>query len=86
MGNNFPEVVCSILPLRFVRVTGTSPQNSQMIWRRAPQGGVSASLIPAVVRYIQTQESHHRKMTFDVEWTALLKKHGAEFDPKFVFG
>jgi hypothetical protein len=34
----------------------------------------------------QTQESHHRKMTFEAEWVALLKKHRVEFDPNFVFG
>jgi putative transposase len=47
---------------------------------------VSSSVVPAVVRYIQNQEAHHRKMNFDVEFLALLKKHGIEFDPKFVFG
>jgi len=47
---------------------------------------VSASIVPIVVRYIQNQEAHHRKMDFDAEFLALLKKHGVEFDPKFVFG
>jgi REP-associated tyrosine transposase len=47
---------------------------------------VSASIVPAVVRYIQNQEAHHRKMSFDEEFLALLKKHGVEFDSKFVFG
>jgi putative transposase len=47
---------------------------------------VSASIVPAVVRYIQDQERHHRKMTFDQEFVALLKKHGMEFDPKYVLG
>ena len=47
---------------------------------------VSASLVPTVVRYIQNQEAHHKKMSFDEELFALLKKHGVEFDPKFVFG
>jgi putative transposase len=47
---------------------------------------VSASIVPAVVRYIGNQEAHHRKMSFDTEFLALLKKHGVEFDPKFVFG
>ena len=47
---------------------------------------VSASNVPAVVRYIQNQEAHHRKMTFDEELVTLLRKHGVEFDPKFVFG
>lgn len=47
---------------------------------------VSASLVPAVVQYIENREVHHRKMSFEDEFIALLKKHGLEFDPKFVFG
>ena len=47
---------------------------------------VSASNVPAVVRYIQNQEAHHKKMTFEAEFLALLKKHGVEYDPKFAFG
>src|SRR5712692_8067822 len=34
----------STLPARFDRITGTSPQNSQMICRHEPQGGVSTSV------------------------------------------
>ena len=47
---------------------------------------VSSSSVPMVIRYIQNQEAHHKKMSFDLEFVALLKKHGMEFDPKFVFG
>ena len=47
---------------------------------------VSASVAPAVARYIQNQEGHHRKMNFDTEFLALLKKHGIEYDSKFVLG
>ena len=47
---------------------------------------VSASNLETVVRYIRTQESHHRKMTFEEEFIALLKKHGVAFDPKYPFG
>ena len=47
---------------------------------------VSCSLVPAVVLYIQNQKAHHKKMNFDEEFVALLKKHAVEFDPKFVFG
>ena len=47
---------------------------------------VSASLVPAVRRYIQNQEAHHRKMSFDDEFRVLLRKHGVDFDPKFVLG
>jgi len=47
---------------------------------------VSASVAPAAVRYIENQAAHHRRMNFDAELLALLKKHGVQFDPKFVFG
>ena len=47
---------------------------------------VSASVIPAVERYIRNQALHHRKMNFEQEFVALLKKHGVEFDAKYVFG
>jgi REP element-mobilizing transposase RayT len=47
---------------------------------------VSASQVPTVVRYIQNQEAHHKKMPFDAEFLALLKKHGVPFDRKFALG
>jgi putative transposase len=47
---------------------------------------VSASNIPTVSRYIKNQKAHHRKMGFDDEFLALLKKHGVQFDMKYVFG
>ena len=47
---------------------------------------VSTSNVAVVVRYIQNQEAHHKKLNFDAEFVALLKKHGMEFDPKYVFG
>ena len=47
---------------------------------------VSKSNIPTVVRYIQNQERHHRKMSFEDEFIGLLEKHGIEYDPKYVFG
>ncbi len=48
--------------------------------------GVSASNMEAVIRYIRTQEVHHRKMSFEEEFIALLKKHGVKYDPRYVFG
>src|SRR5258708_14395665 len=47
---------------------------------------VSASIVPAIVRYIRNQEAHHRKMSFDEEFLALLRKHAVGFDPIFVLG
>jgi REP element-mobilizing transposase RayT len=47
---------------------------------------VSASNVSTVERYIRNQAAHHRKMSFEEEFVALLRKHGVEFDAKFVFG
>jgi putative transposase len=62
-------------------------QNNKFAWQQGYAAfSVSSSNLAAVVRYIQTQESHHAKMTFDEEFAALLKKHGVEYDPNFAFG
>jgi len=46
---------------------------------------VSQSQVERVRRYIETQEEHHRRVSFPEEVLALLKKHGIEYDPRYVF-
>jgi putative transposase len=48
--------------------------------------GVSKSNTASVVKYIKNQEQHHRKMTFEQEFVALLEKHGIEYDSRYIFG
>ncbi|HEV3038967.1 MAG TPA: IS200/IS605 family transposase [Candidatus Angelobacter sp.] len=47
---------------------------------------VSASQLQSVIRYIENQGSYHKKVSFQQEYIALLKKHGVEYDPRYVFG
>jgi putative transposase len=47
---------------------------------------VSPSQVPVVKTYIQGQEQHHRKQSFEEEFTALLRNCGIEYDPRYVFG
>ena len=47
---------------------------------------VSESRAAQVVEYIKTQEEHHRKLPFQEEFRQLLKKHGIEFDERYVWG
>ena len=62
-------------------------QGCKFAWQQGYAAfSVSSSNVLAVVRYIQNQPAHHKKMSFDVEFLALLKRHGMEFDPQFVFG
>jgi REP-associated tyrosine transposase len=46
---------------------------------------VSASNLVAVTKYIENQERHHKKMSFEQEFTELLKRHHVSFDPQYVF-
>jgi REP element-mobilizing transposase RayT len=45
----------------------------------------SRSQLDDVIRYIMTQEEHHRKRTFLEEFEAMLKAFGVEYDPKYMF-
>ena len=45
---------------------------------------VSASVLPRLVRYVQTQEDHHRQKSFREEMEEFLRKAGVKFDPKYL--
>ena len=47
---------------------------------------VSRSVMEDVRRYIQEQEEHHRTLTYEDEYRAFLRKHGIEFDERYVWG
>jgi REP element-mobilizing transposase RayT len=46
---------------------------------------VSKSQVESVRRYIESQEEHHRRVTFQEEVLAFLKKQGIKYDPRYVF-
>ncbi len=46
---------------------------------------VSASNEDAVFEYIRNQEGHHRRISFEEEFVALLRKHRVPFDEKFLW-
>jgi putative transposase len=62
------------------------PKNPDFYWQ-AGYGAfsVSQSNVDAVKEYIETQETHHRKMTFQDELRALYRRHGIEFDERYVW-
>jgi len=46
---------------------------------------VSQSNVDEVKRYIERQEEHHRKMSFQDELRAFLRKHGMEWDERYLW-
>jgi putative transposase len=55
-------------------------------WQRGYGGfSVSESNVAAVVAYIEKQEEHHRKMTFEDEFRLILRRHRVQFDERYVW-
>ncbi len=46
---------------------------------------VSESQSPIVREYIRNQAEHHKKISFQDEFIALLEKHGVSYDPKYIW-
>ena len=51
-------------------------------------GGFSVGLSQqtATIAYINAQPTHHAKRSFEEEFVAFLKKHGIEYDERYVLG
>jgi putative transposase len=46
---------------------------------------VGPSDLGALRHYIETQEEHHRKQTFEEELRAFLKKYGIDYDERYLW-
>ena len=46
---------------------------------------VSPSQLDSVLKYIEGQQEHHRTRTFQGEYRALLRRHGVDFDERYVW-
>jgi len=46
---------------------------------------VSASRLAAVQDYVRRQEQHHRRRTFQEEFVGMLKRHGVEYEERYLW-
>ena len=46
---------------------------------------VSPSQLDTVVQYVEAQPEHHRTHTFQEEYRELLRRHGVDFDERYVW-
>jgi putative transposase len=46
---------------------------------------VSPSQLDAMLQYVDTQQEHHRTRTFQDEYRELLRRHGIDFDERYVW-
>ncbi len=62
------------------------PEHRAFAWQRGFGAfSVSRSNVPGVARYIEGQKEHHRKVTFQAELVLLLRRHGIDFDDRYLW-
>ena len=52
---------------------------------QVPEGRLNSWHVIRQLQYIQGQEEHHRQMTFQEEFLALLKEHRIEYDDRYLW-
>jgi putative transposase len=64
----------------------TFPNQRNFAWQEGYGAfTVSVSQLDKTIAYINNQESHHRKKTFQEEYLEFLKKHGVEYDERYLW-
>lgn len=62
------------------------PEFRSFYWQNGYGGfSVGQSGIDVVIQYIEKQEEHHHRMTFQEEYRKLLKKYRIEYDERYVW-
>jgi putative transposase len=63
----------------------TFPEQRLFAWQEEYGAfSVSVSQLDKTSEYVQEQAAHHRQMTFQEEFLALLKKHGIACDERYL--
>ncbi|MDP6491758.1 MAG: transposase [Kiritimatiellia bacterium] len=63
-----------------------NPSFAQFHWQKGYAiFSVSSSKIDDVSTYIENQMEHHKRVTFQDEYRAFLKRHEVDFDEKYVW-
>ena len=67
-------------------VHDTFPEHRCFRWQvKYGAFGVSVSQLDKTIQYIKRQEEHHRKMTFQEKFVALLKKHLIDYEERYLW-
>jgi putative transposase len=65
----------------------TFPEYGLFAWQEGYGAfSVGISQVDATIAYIRSQAEHHRKTTFQDEFRMFLKKHGIEYDERYIWG
>jgi putative transposase len=68
-------------------LSDTYPELKNFSWQEGYGAfSVSISQVDDTIKYIRNQEEHHKKVSFQEEYIAFLKKHNIEYDERYVLG
>ena len=69
---------------KWIKTKGENYKN--FFWQRGYGGfSVNPNQIDVVRQYILNQETHHKKVTFQDEYRAFLKKYDVDYDEQYVW-
>ena len=70
----------------WIKEKSNEPMLSNFHWQHGYGAfGVSQSNIERVKQYIETQEEHHKKISFQDELRLFFKKHKMKFDERYIW-
>ena len=62
------------------------PEHRDFAWQEGYGAfSIGVAQVDGTIRYIQSQAEHNRKTTFKEEFLAFLKKHGMEYDERYIW-
>ncbi len=68
-------------------VHDTFPEQAGFQWQEGYGAfSVGTSQVPQTIEYIQSQQQHHQKRTFEQEFLAFLQRHKIDYDTRYVWG
>ena len=67
-------------------VKGLAPKLGSFHWQAGYAAfSVSQSNLQKVIAYIENQEEHHKRVTFQDEYRSFLEAYGIEYDERYVW-
>jgi REP element-mobilizing transposase RayT len=89
---SLPPTVAIAEAMRVVKANSSKwvheqwPERASFAWQTGYGAfTVSQSQAGSVKQYIAEQEEHHKRMTFQEEFVAFLKRHGIAFDERYIW-
>ena len=89
---SFPSTISVSKGLQLIKgnsskwIHETFPNNRSFGWQEGYGAfSIGMSDVERTIKYILNQAEHHRKIDFKTEFLSFLKKHGIEYDERYIF-